>query len=46
MNKQSIYTVGGTVQAGSGIYIERNADVELLNACRAGKFTYIGIFPV
>lgn len=41
MNKESIYTVGGTVQAGSGIYIERNADSELMKACREGAFAYI-----
>jgi tetratricopeptide (TPR) repeat protein len=37
----SIYTTGGTVQAGKGVYIPRQADDELLDLCRAGKFTYI-----
>jgi tetratricopeptide (TPR) repeat protein len=37
----SIYTPGGTVQAGKGVYIPRQADDELLDLCRAGKFTYI-----
>jgi len=41
MNKQPIFTVGGTVQAGSGIYIERDADRELLEACREGTFVYV-----
>lgn len=41
MGKQPIFTVGGTVQAGSGIYIERDADRELLKACREGRFAYI-----
>jgi hypothetical protein len=37
----SIYTIGGTVQAGSGLYIERAADAELLALCRAGAFAYV-----
>lgn len=37
----NIYTVGGTVQAGEGLYIERNADAELLELCRNGEFAYI-----
>src|SRR3954449_9813665 len=36
-----IFTVGGTVQASSGRYIERRADEELLAFCRAADFTYI-----
>lgn len=36
-----IYTVGGTVQAGGGLYIERAADAELLALCRAGQFAYV-----
>src|SRR5262245_26776752 len=36
-----IYTIGGTVQAGSGRYIARRADEELLALCRAGAFAYI-----
>src|SRR6185369_9767325 len=41
MNKADIYTVGGTVQAGSGLYIPRQADQELLTLCRAGTFAYV-----
>src|SRR5438067_2403758 len=38
---RSIYTIGGTVQAGRGLYIERAADAELLALCRAGAFAYV-----
>ena len=38
---QTIYTTGGTVQAGGGIYLSREADDELLNLCREGKFAYV-----
>jgi formylglycine-generating enzyme required for sulfatase activity len=41
MAKQSIYTIGGTVQAGGGIYIKRKADDELLELCRRGEFAFI-----
>ena len=41
MSKQNIYTVGGTVQAGSGVYIPREADDKLLVLCRAGTFAYV-----
>jgi hypothetical protein len=41
MTNLSIYTVGGTVQAGGGIYIKRKADDELLGHCRAGEFAFI-----
>ena len=41
MAKQTIYTVGGTVQAGGGIYIKRKADDELLELCRQGEFAFI-----
>ena len=37
----SLYTVGGTVQAGGGVYIARAVDDELLRLCRAGTFAYI-----
>jgi WD40 repeat protein len=37
----NIYTVGGTVQAGEGLYIERAADAELLELCRNREFAYI-----
>jgi hypothetical protein len=39
--KHAIYTVGGTVQAGGGLYLSRRADDELLNLCRQGAFAYI-----
>ena len=41
MSEKVIYTVGGTVQAGGGIYISRDADEELLRLCRAGEFCYV-----
>lgn len=41
MAKPSLYTVGGTVQAGSGLYIPRRADEELLTLCRVGVFVYV-----
>jgi len=41
MADQIIYTVGGTVQAGGGIYIPRKADDELLGYCRASEFAFI-----
>ncbi|MEJ1929589.1 AAA-like domain-containing protein [Nostoc sp. NIES-2111] len=41
MAETSIYTVGGTVQAGGGIYIPRKADMELLNLCREATFAYV-----
>ncbi len=41
MTNQTIYTVGGTVQAGGGVYITRKADDELLGYCRAGEFAFI-----
>ncbi|MBE9088091.1 AAA-like domain-containing protein, partial [Tolypothrix sp. LEGE 11397] len=41
MSNPTIYTVGGTVQAGGGIYIPRQADEELLNLCRDGTFAYV-----
>lgn len=40
MNR-SIYTTGGTVQAGGGIYLSRQADDELLRLCREGQFAYV-----
>jgi len=41
MPKPSIYTVGGTVQAGGGLYLPRKADEELLKLCRDGTFAYV-----
>jgi hypothetical protein len=35
------YVAGGTVQASNGIYLERAADHQLLDLCRAGAFAYI-----
>jgi hypothetical protein len=41
MPEQTIYTVGGTVQAGGGLYIKRKADDKLLELCRNGEFAFI-----
>jgi hypothetical protein len=41
MARHNIYTVGGTVQAGGGIYIKRKADDELLELCRQSEFAFI-----
>ena len=41
MFKPDEYVVGGTVQAGDGFYIEREADQELLVLCRTRAFVYI-----
>src|SRR5262245_66390056 len=41
MPDPGFYTIGGTVQAGSGVYIRREADDELLARCRAGEFAYV-----
>ncbi|MEH2183680.1 AAA-like domain-containing protein, partial [Nostoc sp.] len=41
MANPSIYTVGGTVQAGGGIYIPRQADEELLSLCESATFAYV-----
>lgn len=38
---ENIYTVGGTVQAGSGFYIPREADERLLNLCRKKHYAYV-----
>ena len=37
----NLYTVGGTVQAKGGLYIEREADQKLLALCQAGTFAYV-----
>ena len=37
----SIYTLGGAVQAGDGLYIERKADQELLAHCMENTFAYV-----
>jgi hypothetical protein len=36
-----VFVAGGTVQAGGGVYLERDADRDVLEHCRAGDFTYI-----
>jgi GH25 family lysozyme M1 (1,4-beta-N-acetylmuramidase)/ABC-type amino acid transport substrate-binding protein len=41
MANRSIYTVGGTVQAGGGIYIKRKADDDLLQLCRQADLAFI-----
>lgn len=41
MADQFIYTVGGAVQAGGGIYIPRKADDELLAYCRVSEYAFI-----
>ncbi len=41
MTKQSVFTTGGTVQAGSGVYLRRPADEDLLLRCRQGYLTYV-----
>jgi WD40 repeat protein len=40
-SSDALYTVGGTVQAGSGLYIPRQADDELLELCRQAAFAYV-----
>jgi formylglycine-generating enzyme required for sulfatase activity len=41
MPEASIFTVGGTVQAGGGIYLARKADDELFEHCLVGNFCYV-----
>lgn len=41
MSSDNFYTVGGTVQAGGGLYIRRQADDELLQECLVGNYAYI-----
>jgi WD40 repeat protein len=38
---RNIYTLGGTVQAGGGLYISRDADEELFRLCSEGTFAYV-----
>ncbi len=38
---RSIFTVGGTVQAGGGRYLSRKVDERFLSLCRAGEFCYV-----
>ncbi|MCH8962327.1 MAG: AAA-like domain-containing protein, partial [Bacteroidetes bacterium] len=37
----NIFTIGGTVQAGSGLYIARKVDEELLQLCRDHLFAHV-----
>jgi len=39
--KPVTYTLGGTVQAGGGVYIPRQADTELLKLCENAIFAYV-----
>ncbi len=41
MSEASAFTVGGTVQAGSGLYIERRADERLFRLCDSMQFAYV-----
>ncbi len=41
MMQSSLYTVGGTILPDQGIYIERQADSDLLAACRAMEYAYV-----
>lgn len=41
MAKPDMYTTGGTVQAGNGVYIPRKADEQLLTFCQAGDFAFV-----
>lgn len=41
MTDRSIFTVGGTVQAGGGVYIARPADDDLLQHCMSGDFSFV-----
>jgi WD40 repeat protein/ABC-type oligopeptide transport system substrate-binding subunit len=40
-NLNAFYTVGGTVQAGSGLYIPRRSDNDLLTLCQEAAFAYV-----
>jgi len=41
MSDISLYTVGGTIPTEGRIYIQRQADEELLALCRAGTLAYV-----
>jgi len=41
MSEAFPFIAGGAVQAGGGVYLERDADRDLLQHCRAGDFTYV-----
>src|SRR5262245_61718589 len=36
-----LYTAGGPVQVGGGLYIERHADRAILDYCRAGEYAFV-----
>ncbi len=38
---RTVFTVGGTVQAGGGRYLSRRVDDEFLEVCRNGEFAYV-----
>ena len=40
-NPDRIFTVGGTVQPGRGVYVEREADRQLFDLCKAAEYTYV-----
>jgi hypothetical protein len=41
MTNPVTFVTGGAVQAGGGVYLERSADQQLLDLCRAGSFAYV-----
>jgi len=41
MVNDAVLVAGGAVQAGGGIYLERDADRQLLELCRRGAFAFI-----
>jgi hypothetical protein len=38
---RTVFTVGGTVQAGGGRYLKRKVDEEFLELCRKGEFAFV-----
>lgn len=41
MTKRVVYTIGGSVQSGDGVYITRRADKQLLQLCQDSQFAYV-----
>jgi len=41
LKARRIYTPGGPVQVGGGLYIERRSDIEILDHCRAGEYVNV-----
>jgi WD40 repeat protein len=41
MSNPNLYTIGGTVQAGSGAYVARSVDADLLDLCRRREFSFV-----